>query len=224
MDKIKKQYFLNHLFTSIIVISLISALCVFYWFPSVFILLDGTWYAILILASIDVIIGPLLTLIVVTSKKSSKELFTDLIVIILIQCSALSYGLYQIYQERIYALVHFDGVFHLVPHKEISNQTTNKALNVDEFGNYIVAMVLNTEIKEHAKHTNIPLLYSPKKYHAVTKIEMTEAPFSYENLPIETQEKYNENYIFKLLLGKKRTAVIIFNSELKIIDIALLPK
>jgi len=84
MDPLKKRFFQYHFIASLIIITLTSAICQFFWFPQPFLQLDGTWIALLMLASIDIIIGPLLTLFLVNSKKSRRELSLDMAIIILI--------------------------------------------------------------------------------------------------------------------------------------------
>lgn len=66
MDKLKLLFFKWHLFLSFSVVFLIIFICQFVWFPSPFLMLDGTWIAILILASIDIILGSLLTLLLIS--------------------------------------------------------------------------------------------------------------------------------------------------------------
>jgi hypothetical protein len=72
--------------------------CQYLWFPTPFLRLDGTWRALLTLATVDIVIGPLLTLILVSAKKSKRELYIDMLVILTVQPSALGYGLMQIEQ------------------------------------------------------------------------------------------------------------------------------
>lgn len=49
-----------------------------------------------------------------------RELKLDMVIIVIIviiQISALTFGLVQIEKERLIALVHYDGVIHLAPKK-----------------------------------------------------------------------------------------------------------
>ncbi|RHW76697.1 hypothetical protein [Colwellia sp. RSH04] len=221
MDSLKRKFFIYHLSVSIITVILLSSICQFYWFPSPFLLLDGTWIALLTLALVDIIIGPLLTLLLVSSKKSSKEIIFDMVVIITIQVSALSYGLIKIEQERVWAIVHLDGVFNLAPKKEILINYQNMEQELPKFKGIYYAMVLNSEMLLHSqsKNSTKPLMYSPERYHPINNNILATA-IPYRNLPREIQKQYNEQYRFKLLIGKRMNAVIILSKELEIIDIA----
>ena len=114
MDLRKKEYFIKHLLGSITTVLIISITCLWLWFPSPFILLDGTWIALLILAGVDITLGPLLTLMLVSSKKSIHAIVVDMTLILTLQIGALAYGFIQIEQQRVVALVHFTNAFHIV--------------------------------------------------------------------------------------------------------------
>lgn len=77
----------------------------------------GAWYLVRILFIVDVVLGPLLTLIIFKSGK--KGLKFDLSVIALFQVAALVYGTAVIYQERPYFMVFSVDRFELVPRKDL---------------------------------------------------------------------------------------------------------
>lgn len=222
MDVLKLKFFRYHLFTSLIVVISLSMLCQFYWFPAPLLMIDGTWLALLILAIVDIIIGPLLTLLLVSSKKSRRELLLDMFIILTIQISALSYGLIKIEQERIWAITHIDGVFVLVPKKEVSQQYLNTKQALPQYKGMYYAMVLNSEIGLHSTISTIPLMYSPERYHALKLRNILAMAIAYNQVPSKVKERYNENHIFKILIGKKSDALVILNKNLVIIDILLL--
>ncbi len=71
-----------------------------------------------ILLSVDVVIGPLLTLLVF--KAGKKSLKMDLTIIALLQLAALVYGLWVVVQARPVFLVHVGDRFYLVRANELS--------------------------------------------------------------------------------------------------------
>ncbi len=219
MNTFKLKFFSYHLAISLLVVILLSGLCQFYWYPSPFLLLDGTWIALLTIAIVDIIIGPLLTLILVTSKKSKRELVIDICVIITIQVAALSYGLLKIEQERVWAIVHLDGVFNLVPKKEISKQFKLEHQPLPKYQGMYYGMGLNSEMGIHSTLSKTPLMFSPERYHALEYDSMMATSVSFEKLPKKIVEKYDNNHIFKILIGKKRNAIVILDKKLVIIDI-----
>ncbi|PKI13053.1 hypothetical protein CXF71_20350 [Colwellia sp. 12G3] len=207
-----------------IVVAIIALFCQFLWFPAPFLQIDGTWFALLILATVDITLGPLLTLLLVSSKKSIRDLTLDMSVILVIQISALGYGLTQIEQERTYAIVHLDGVFNLVAKKEIAKLQLIAKQRLPKYQGIYYAMVVNSDLPSHTTTSKRPLLYSPERFKLISKKSMKGSQFPYQKLPADVKEQYNENYIFKLLAGKNRHGLLVFNNDLKLIDILLLPK
>jgi len=77
------------------------------WYPGPYFDVIGAGRLILILVAVDVVIGPLITLIVFDTKK--PELKRDLLIVALLQATALGYGVYTVYQARpVYAVFNVD--------------------------------------------------------------------------------------------------------------------
>lgn len=92
------QFFLGHLAISCL-IALVFVLIVFLvWYPAPLAKAVGVTSIFLMLCSIDVIIGPLFTLLVY--KEGKRNLKFDLMVIVVIQLSAFLYGFHSIAQGR----------------------------------------------------------------------------------------------------------------------------
>lgn len=98
-------------------LSIFVALCIFIfmlalWYPSAYFKLMGGGGLLLIMAGIDVCLGPLLTLVVFKSGK--KTLKFDLAIIGILQFSALIYGASVMYAARpiftVFAIDHFEVV------------------------------------------------------------------------------------------------------------------
>ena len=76
---------------------------------------------------VDVVCGPLLTLVVFNPAKSRRELTQDLIVIATIQLAALAYGLYSVAEARPAILAFETDRFVAVPVAGIDYSTLHKA-------------------------------------------------------------------------------------------------
>lgn len=87
-----------HLLISFFIVSIALAGMILIWYPSQFFKLMGGLKLIITLASVDIILGPLLTLIVFKSGK--KTLNFDLLFIVLLQSCAFAYGVYVMFQAR----------------------------------------------------------------------------------------------------------------------------
>lgn len=87
-----------HLSISVFVGLLVLALLFLVWYPQPYFNAAGGQALIIILLGVDIVLGPLLTLVLFKSGK--KNLALDLCLIATIQASALIYGLYVIAQAR----------------------------------------------------------------------------------------------------------------------------
>ncbi len=102
----------THLGISLVIFVLLSYLIVFQWYPDFFFATDGGWQGIRIVALVDLVLGPTLTLVVYKAGKPGLKL--DLTLIGLFQAICLVVGVYIVYAERPIAMVYADGYFHSV--------------------------------------------------------------------------------------------------------------
>jgi hypothetical protein len=87
-------------------IAALAALFVFgIWFPYPYREISGGRELFLLVVTVDVILGPLITLAVFNRKKPWTELRRDLAIVALIQLAALGYGLWTVYVARPVHLV-----------------------------------------------------------------------------------------------------------------------
>jgi hypothetical protein len=106
--------FLIHLGISLVIFGVLAAVIVYVWYPDFFFTADGGWQGIRIVALVDLVLGPLLTLIVFDIRKPRSELRRDLSLIGIVQATCLLAGTYVVYSERPLALVYVDGQFYSV--------------------------------------------------------------------------------------------------------------
>jgi hypothetical protein len=89
-----------------IVVALLAALLVFMiWYPGPYRELSGGRELFLLVVSVDVICGPLLTMVLFNPSKPRRALIRDLSLVVVIQLAALSYGLWTVWQARPLFLV-----------------------------------------------------------------------------------------------------------------------
>lgn len=98
-----------HLILSLLIFALLAAVIVFIWYPSFLFTTDGGWQGIRLIAGVDLILGPLLTLMVYDVTK--KNLKWDLLAIGIVQFSALTAGCWIVYQERPVLVSYADQSF-----------------------------------------------------------------------------------------------------------------
>ena len=110
--------FAIHLGISALVFLVLAAVIIFVWYPGFLFQTDGGWQGIRLIAGIDLVLGPLLTLIVY--NKGKKSLPIDLSIIALVQVSALCVGTYLVYQERPLAIIFADNRFITMSHNSFA--------------------------------------------------------------------------------------------------------
>ena len=100
-DKIKA--FLIHLAISSAIIGIVFAVIFFFWYPRPYFQANGAWSVIRVLVMVDLVMGPLLTLVLF--KKGKPGLVFDISMVAFVQIAALVYGVQVIFGERPYYLV-----------------------------------------------------------------------------------------------------------------------
>lgn len=101
-----------HLLVTLLVVTVIAVWVLTVWFPPALLPMSGILGLIVLIASVDVTLGPALTLAVF--KPGKPGLKVDLAVIALLQIGMLCYGLYVLAQNRPVFVVASDNGLHLV--------------------------------------------------------------------------------------------------------------
>ncbi len=95
-------------------------LVVFYiWYPWPFYELYSTWDVIKTVVGVDLVLGPLLTLVVFNKTKKSAELKRDLSIVVLFQLIALAWGGHITYSARPVFLVFSNSTFFALSKSEV---------------------------------------------------------------------------------------------------------
>jgi hypothetical protein len=95
----------GHLVISAAVVALAALLVFGVWYPSPWRQLLGVAGIFGLVVGVDLVCGPLLTLVLASPKKSRKERWVDLSLVGAIQLIALAYGLWSVFGARPVALV-----------------------------------------------------------------------------------------------------------------------
>jgi hypothetical protein len=108
-----------HFLISLALAALIAGLVFFLWYPGAYRLLSGGRDLFLLVITVDVILGPLLTFAVFDLRKGWRHLRRDLAVIGLVQLGALAYGLHTVLIARPIAMVFEVDRFRVLNSSEI---------------------------------------------------------------------------------------------------------
>lgn len=127
MFKEKSKAFSVHLALSLFTAVLVVALVFFFWYPRPLHEAVGVTQIFILMLGIDVLLGPCLTFLVFDTRK--KNLYIDLFVIVVIQFSALGYGISAVAQGRPVWLVFNNDRFDLARALDVDSRFLDQALS-----------------------------------------------------------------------------------------------
>lgn len=172
------KFFIKHLIISFIVAVLVLVWIFTVWYPAPLAKATGVTHIVLIMLAIDMIIGPLLGFIVYKAHK--KSLKFDLLVIILLQISALSYGIYSLAEGRPVWLAFNGNRFELIKNNElfnfgIDNRIDNEYRHPSLLGPKYIAVKIAEDSSEREQNMfeelqgGISLAQRPERYVAIAE-------------------------------------------------------
>lgn len=118
-----------HLAGSMVVASCLAALIFWVWYPYPYDEFSGGRTLFFLLMGVDVVCGPLLTLLLYTKNKAPKLLYLDLGLIFLLQSAALVYGVSTAWNARpLYLVLEVDR-FKAITRAELQNDDIDRLPN-----------------------------------------------------------------------------------------------
>ena len=221
------KFFLNHLSISLLIVLLVIALVFFVWYPSPLAQAVDVTHIFLMLLAIDVIIGPVLGLLVY--KEGKKSLKFDLTVIILLQLSALFYGVYSIEQGRPVWLVYNVDRFELVRKNEIVDQNINQAQPQFQQPSWLKPKFVATVFAKDTNQRNndmfaevlggISLAQRPERYVELSKAKKQ---MQQRAQKLELLQQYNNKTDVKKILTKYPQATAFLPLKASAVDMTVL--
>lgn len=141
-----------HFLISLLVMSLVTGFVCWRWYPPGLFAMTKAGALLALLASVDLVLGPLLTAVVFRTGKPGLKF--DLAVIALVQVLALSYGLNTLWHSRPAYIVAISDRFRMVFENEIEIPSAEKAPALYRYapvwGAKVVAAPLPTDPKARA--------------------------------------------------------------------------
>ena len=107
------QAFGAHLLVSLCLFIAMCTIIVVFWYPGILFTTEGGWQGVRLIAGIDFVIGPTLTLLVY--KPGKWGLKFDLTVIALLQIACITYGMYVVNYSRPAVVAYADGIYYTTP-------------------------------------------------------------------------------------------------------------
>lgn len=188
--------FLVHLGVSFLIGLLVLILVFVFWYPTPLHQAVGVTHISLILLGVDVTLGPLLTFLVF--KVGKKTLVFDLVCIVLLQMSALVYGLVTVADGRPAWLVFNVDRFDVVRVLDIDSRNVDKALpeyrSAPWFGPKWVGAQFPDDVEQRNQilmdslEIGSDLPHRPDLYHPLS--QMTEAVLK-RSKPLAELDRFN---------------------------------
>lgn len=216
MDNYKKRAALNHFVLSFIVIAILCIAVLVFWFRYPLFLMDGTWRGLMILGGVDLVIGPLLTLIIINGKKSVKERIVDFSLIGALQLFALIFGFSQIANQRIVAYVNVDSDFLPVTYSEVSDSSSLNSFHM--FQGIAFATLPGESIRGLTKQEIAVRLSSSVNYERLSESNLVGTFVPEQYISNDIKQTYSSDVRYKLAIGKMSHGLVIFDQDLEIID------
>ena len=151
--------FAIHLCISMMIFSLFVFVLLQFWYPAPFFSASGGWQGLRIVAIIDIVLGPLLTLVIFSPGKPRRELVSDLSLVTIMQITALCWGIYTVHQQRPVAVAFLDDSFYTVPAQALADQGIDPQ-QLKKFGSRLPVYVYidKPDTLRHLNSSNRPLL------------------------------------------------------------------
>jgi len=123
----RQRAFLFHLLASLSVAALAAALIFLVWYPPPLAQVSGGLNLFALLVGIDVVVGPALTALIATPRKPQRELWRDIALIIALQVTAFTYGMYSITLARPVLLVQSFDHLQVLSAADIDDEALKRA-------------------------------------------------------------------------------------------------
>jgi len=114
-------------FSALVAVSAAAAVFLL-WYPWPYTEVSGGGHLFLLVTGVDLVMGPLITLVIFDVRKPRKELVRDLLIVVLLQLSGLAYGAYAMYEARPVVLALEQDRFRVVIAASVQQQELPKAL------------------------------------------------------------------------------------------------
>jgi len=206
------------------------------WYPGPFFDASGGWEGLKIAASVDLVLGPLLMLVIFNPAKGKFKLLFDIATIISIQFAALIFGVTTIYQQRPIAAVFWEDSFYTVPASALSAEEINNIDLKSELNLYYAKKPESTagltKIYNMVTELQKPPYQQTWLYHDLKSSFSEIQPYA-----VNTQKKLKNDFLTKSINGylseknvedsdllffnmfsKYKNIILIFDLEANLVD------
>ncbi|MCG8415346.1 MAG: hypothetical protein MI746_14100 [Pseudomonadales bacterium] len=217
------QAFGIHLSISAVILLLLLAVIMFVWFPGILFSVDGGWAGLRIVIGVDMVLGPLMTLVVYKAGKPGLKF--DLTAIALFQFTCMAAGMWIVYNERPLALVLAHDTVYSITSQEFEDYDKDPGV-LDEFpGSY--PKLLYTEMPENDIAADIaairsqfigdPLFIQTERYRVLPERNTAEIFRREESVRASVSEELLsqlvQNCVFAKFISAVTSGYVCFDTE-----------
>lgn len=217
------QAFAIHLTLSAILLSGMLAVIFWLWYPGILFSIDGGWTGLRIVIGVDMVLGPLLTLIVFKSGKPGLKF--DLTAIAVFQLSCMAGGMWIIYNERPIALVLAYDTIYSITAQEFQDYEKDPGILGEFPGSY--PKLVYTELPEGDMAADVaalrsqfigdPLYIQTNRYRALSP-DNVDSVFRWEDnvresLSGELRERLPESCLLAKFVSVVTSGYVCFDAE-----------
>lgn len=232
-----------HFLGSAVVISLFLSLVYFVWYAYPYNIIYSAIDVVKLVVGVDLVLGPLLTLVIFNISKPKKELIRDVLIIICFQVAALSWGINATYKTRPLYAVYYADTFYIGTGAEVDVNASQAAIDppgILEKAKMVYVKKLDDADAVAREIENIEkgmsgIMYRPQGYELISSHldEVLENNLAYESVDriseklimdkiIQRQGKeLNEFLFYPYVSGVKggRGIIMIDKNSMEIVDI-----
>lgn len=117
-----------HLGICSLIAAMVATLVLGLWYPWPYSVISGGRYLLLVVLSVDLVLGPLLMFVIFNRAKTRSHLRRDIAVIAALQILGLGYGVYTVFLARPVAIVFEVDQFRVVSHVQVLQGELAQAL------------------------------------------------------------------------------------------------
>ncbi len=242
MTNTKKRlyFFYAHLGISFIILLILMYLIFYRWYPHDLFYTSGGWHGTKIVFLIDMILGPMLTLIVTNSSKKNSELIRDLCFCAIVQITALGYGISLLVNTKPTVLSIHSGAIHTIQQSQIEkipdknafkgHSNTPPLIYSDDISRYDLSLpefnAKANAILKYAADYSAPMHAVPITFDSLNNrteelrllttksLNSIKQSHNYNNRQLELLQK--ENWFVLEIDGSFKNAYLAFDQEGKI--------
>lgn len=203
-----------HIGISLLIFAAIVAWMLISLYPSFYFNMSGGVQGLLLMFGVDVVLGPLITFLVFNPHKKRKEIISDLLIIAVIQFSALGYGFRTVYHERPWLTVVYDmGSSVVLNAREVAEDEVLSKVDMSKLSRLEGVAIASMGIKD-GQQVYLNIKQTPEVFVKSDQIARRTMKDSQEQAQLTATEKQHGKVFVLSIMGKYTGAYIILDRNL----------